>query len=47
MDKKRQELEALRKRHIYDLWSNDLDDFLAALEKYEEQEEKDRRAHKR
>lgn len=47
MNKKRQELETLRKTHIYELWNNDLDEFLAALEKYEEQEEKDRKAHKR
>lgn len=46
MKKKHQEFEILKKTHIYDLWNKDLDDFLAALEKYEEQEERDRKAHK-
>ena len=46
MKKKQQERETLRKTHIYDLWNKDLDDFLAALDKYEEQEERDRKAHK-
>ncbi len=30
--------------HIHELWEKDLDAFLEALDRYEEQEEKDRQA---
>ena len=45
MNAKKEEHDALLKRHPFDLWNEDLDEFLVALEKYEEQEEKDRLAH--
>ena len=45
MRDKKEEHDRLEKMHIYDIWSNDLDKFLAELDKYEEQEEKDRLAH--
>lgn len=46
MKRKKQELEILRETHIYQLWNRDLDDFLTALDKYEAEEERDRKAHK-
>ena len=47
MKKKKQELDTLKETHIFTLWNNDLDEFLNVLQKYEEDEEKDRKAHKR
>ena len=44
MNAKKQEHDTLQKRHPFDLWNEDLDAFLIALDKYEEQEEKDRLA---
>jgi DNA topoisomerase-2 len=36
MNAKKQEHDALYKRHPFDLWNEDLDAFLIALDKYEE-----------
>jgi hypothetical protein len=41
---KKNEKEALEKKHHYDLWDSDLNDFLVALGKYESKEETDRQA---
>jgi len=46
MQNKQQELEALQKKHIHDLWNDDLEALLAALTKQEEQDEADRQSHK-
>jgi len=45
METKKQEYEVLFNKHIHSLWNEDLDQFLAELTKYEEQEERDRLAH--
>ena len=45
MDQKRQDFEALEKKHIYTLWKEDLNGFLEELSKVEEKEERDRLAH--
>ena len=45
MRDKRAEYELLQKMHIFEIWQNDLANFLDELDKYEEQEEKDRLAH--
>lgn len=42
---KRQEYDKLLSMHVYEIWERDLENFLEALEKHEEQEEKDRLAH--
>jgi len=41
---KKNEKEALEKKHHFDLWDSDLNDFLVALGKYESKEETDRQA---
>lgn len=45
MHDKKKEYDKLFEMHIFELWERDLDRFLLALDDYEEQEEKDRRAH--
>jgi hypothetical protein len=45
MREKKEEHDRLLKMHIFDIWEGDLNKFLIELEKYEEQEEKDRLAH--
>jgi hypothetical protein len=45
MRDKKEEHDRLEKMHIYELWQGDLDKFLIELDKYEEQEERDRLAH--
>lgn len=45
LNDKKQEYDKLLKMHVYEIWERDLDAFLEALEKHEEQEEKDRLAH--
>ena len=44
-NEKKQEFDLLKAKHIFDLWVDDLDQFLLLLEEYEELEEKDRMAH--
>lgn len=44
MNDKKNEHDALEKRHHFSLWEEDLENFLVALDKYEAQEEKDRLA---
>ena len=46
MNQKREEHATLKKLHPFQLWEQDLDEFLLELDKYEEQEEKDRLAVK-
>jgi DNA topoisomerase-2 len=43
---KKQEFDKLHASHIFELWNNDLEDFLEALDKQQAIEEKDRIAHK-
>lgn len=43
---KRAEYDRLLEMHIFEIWNNDLDAFLEALQKHEDQEERDRLAHK-
>ena len=45
MHEKKKEYDILEQTSIFDIWRGDLDKFLEALDKYEEQEEKDRLAH--
>jgi len=45
MHDKMQEWERLKAMHIFDLWNQDLDAFLKALDEYEEEEERDRLAN--
>jgi len=45
MNEKKQEHDALLKKPHHQLWHEDLDAFLEALDKHEAQEEKDRLAH--
>jgi DNA topoisomerase-2 len=47
MKKKKRELDILKETHIYTLWNRDLDEFLKALDKYEAEEERDRKAHEK
>lgn len=44
MNDKKNEHDELEKKHAFKLWEEDLDNFLAALDKHEAQEEKDRLA---
>ena len=46
MNKKKDEHDALAARHIHQLWTEDLDSLLIALEKQEAIDERDRLAHK-
>ena len=45
MREKKQEYDRLYAMHIHQIWMEDLDRFLTELDKYEQQEEKDRLAH--
>lgn len=45
MNAKKDEHDALEKKHHFKLWEEDLDAFLESLDQYEEQEERDRLAH--
>ncbi len=46
LKEKKQEYDKLLNMHIFEIWSKDLDAFLEALDKHEEQEERDRLSHK-
>jgi DNA topoisomerase-2 len=46
MDEKKDDHDQLDKTHVYTLWDNDLEDFLEALQKQEDKDERDRLAHK-
>jgi uncharacterized protein (DUF1778 family) len=42
MQQKKAEKDVLEKKHHFALWDADLDEFMAALDKYEAKEEADR-----
>lgn len=44
MKEKKDQHDALLNMHYFKMWEKDLDEFLQALDKYEEQEERDRLA---
>lgn len=45
MQRKKNDYDSLKATHVHELWQNDLDSLMEALDKQEQIDEKDRLAH--